>query len=544
MKLKRAHINTAMIIAAILLLLLESAHCMEQEAPRAYLTTEVATSYTYAVATYTLHLEGLRGATTLNVSISDAPSLYDAVCGGTSSRFWLIEVPSSASTFNITVKALYLIEPRSAGEEGYLLRLPLNPSVSTTIASVNATIHLPSEIAEVSFTSGSNDINITSTGPLINAQAFNVSPYEVRDLSIVINFNNSALPWLFKVKKASREIYLDSKTVVDQITIEGLSNSYWVRQSIFNFEVPSALNILEVGDFAGPYIETNSHPSFGQFRLLSLNDTCLLQVQPRVSISSGEQTTFYIKYELKETSPVSLMPPYLQYVDEIEVNIRLPEGSQLRKVDPEPYCINGLTIFYRATNISRLRILSSTVEYAPPLISRGLVVLIGFLMALVVGGVAAVSVRSKRLKRKTQEKRLVIPTLEQLESSLNAYLKIAGELWGLREDYVKSRIKEPIYRRRANQLKSLHLEYLKRNMELSRQLEELPGLRKICQKVRSLLEGALNLEEEFEKLCNLIDDKKMARAEALRRSASLKRKAEVIWGDLQRLKSKIREAIV
>ncbi|MHC1629090.1 MAG: hypothetical protein ACXQTI_09720, partial [Candidatus Nezhaarchaeales archaeon] len=355
-------------------------------------------------------------------------------------------------------------------------------------------------------------------------------------------FNYTVIPWLFKIKKIIRDMYLTSKIAVDYVTIEGLYFSPWSRQTIFNFNISTDMKILEVGDLAGPFKVSSATPGFGQYRLIKLNGTTILQVHPRVSLSLGECTTIYIKYEFSGPFAMYLIPSYAQYVDEVEVRVHTPEGSRIISASPEPYSIVNSVVLYKIVNATQLQNPQIKVEYSPPLIPSSLIAVIELLVVIAVIGALVMIIR-RRFQVRIKPKVKFDAEIKRLQEFFGSYVELARRIWRLHEDHVKGRIRNSTYRKRIRELKPLYLDHIRRALEAARSLEKTPQLSKLAQKMCMHLEKAARLEEEFAKIENLKRSKKVTRAEWTQKAEMLKKEIEKLKDEAREINSKINRAI-
>ncbi|RLF08369.1 MAG: hypothetical protein DRJ60_00530 [Thermoprotei archaeon] len=499
--------------------------------------TKIDVHYTYINATYTLQFKGPSEPLKVTISLEGFSNLYTSICNGNVSRSWVVNVPSldGLSTYNVTIRALWLMNSQ---EGKYVIDVPLNPSTSLRISDVIVSISIPPNIANLKI----ENLNYTLTNDLINLSLHSISPYDVKRLNAHLTFNYTAIPWLFEVKRLIRDVYLASKVVIDHVTLESFYFSPWTRQTTFNFNISSNMRILEVGDIAGPFRRTSSTPGFGQYRLIHLNDTTILQIHPRVSLTLGEHATIYIKYELNESSEVHLIPPYTPYADEVEVRLHMPEGSRIVDVSPEPYSIANSMILYKVVNASQLQNPQIKVEYAPPLIPSPLVAVMELLAAIAVIGVAVVILK-RHVRIKIKPKAKIDAEIKKLQELFNGYMELARRIWRLHEDHIKGRIRNSTYRKRIRELKPSYLDYIKRALDVAKSLEKTPQISKLAQRIRVHLEKAARLEEDIAKIESLKRSRKLTKAEWPQKAEALKKEIEKLKDEVREINSKISRAI-
>ncbi|MEM4577107.1 MAG: hypothetical protein QW701_06685 [Candidatus Nezhaarchaeales archaeon] len=490
--------------------------------------------YTYARASYVLQFKGPTSSHTTTIDVESMNNLYVSVCEGQYSKPWMINIPSLTphEIYNVTIDTWWSM---SVEEGKNVLNVPLNPRVALNVSQAAVFVRLPPSLVNVSV----RNFNYTIIDDALSIVLYNVSLQQTRILNMDFVFNNTVSPWLFKIKKIVRDIYLDSGTVVDYITVESLQPTTWMRQRVFNFNI-SNFNVLEVGDSAGSFTKTSSGLGFAQYYTSTVNGLSTLQVNPRVSLAAGERTTIYIKYLLFNSRVLDALPSYVNYADEVKVRVHIPSGSSITVAEPRPNFIEGSTLIYELYKATPLQNFRIVVKYSPPLIPSLIAMVLGLVIVVAVIVVGVIFGRSL-IARRREEAKLDIK-IKAFKEVFSSYIEVARRIWRIHEDYMKGRIKSSTYKKRLQELKPLFLDTSKKLIDSLSVLGQRPRLSKLAKKLRDHVDRALKVEEEVTHIEEMKMGKRIARAEVSQKEQALMKQIEDLKLEVRELSLKVSKA--
>ncbi|MCS7140287.1 MAG: hypothetical protein N3F04_02755 [Candidatus Nezhaarchaeota archaeon] len=505
------------------------------EEANATLYTRINIYYTHVDVTYTLQFEGPSESFKVSLKLNGFSNLYASYYDEIPSTSWTVEVPSlgEGSRHNITIKTMWMMECK---EGTYSIDIPLNPSASIRLLNVSVMVDIPPNTSTFEI----KNLNYTLADNIASITILDIPPHEVVRLQADLAFNYIATPWLFKTKKLIRDIDLESKVVIDHVTLESLYYPAWrSRQTILHFNITADLGIIEIGDLAGPFRSSTSlNP--GEFNLVNINGTTVLQVRPRVSLSLGERTTIYIKYKVIESDFLRLMPSYAPYVDELEVKVHVPEGSKISKATPEPHAIEGTTVIYRLTNVTQLLNPQLRIEYLPPLLPLGLIPAIGLTVTIIAA--SSMIVLRRRILIKLRPK-ILLSEIKKLQEVFSSYVELAYRIWRLHEDYIEGRVRDSTYRKRIHELKPQYLECIGNVKNSVRKLKKVSQLASLSQRLDIHLERALKFEEDLAAATGLRKSKKLTSIEWAQKVEILKKEIGKLKDETREINSELKKAI-
>ncbi|RLE52408.1 MAG: hypothetical protein DRJ20_00145 [Candidatus Methanomethylicota archaeon] len=363
-----------------------------------------------------------------------------------------VKLPKQPTPFKVEIE-IYMINHFSSAGGGFInLTIPLYPILPIEAKSCSVEVLLPpgSKIIDA--------VHPNATFEFVNGRYtanYAQSPLKAMNETMLTVIFSATIQQI-QCLKVVREVKVNGELdVLDTVTIRNAGFTWVLRAEGVNFTLPADASIESIeDDFGNLAFETYEN-----------GEAKVVNVKLRYYLKTNWKYKLYIHYKLpskgwieehgnKELA-VPLNPFYNFPIDELEVLVYLPPGSNLISTQGLEPTTSDSTVRYSARNVVGDNYPQNVkIEYTPP--PPRIEIPTSTITVILIGALIGAAVYVKRYVLKREFKRPAIAAKPEIEELYDAYMSkidVLIDMKNLEESYRKGRIMKKAYKARMSSLR-------------------------------------------------------------------------------------------